>query len=192
MYRAGLAIQAVLPALKRWKITLIIGIVVTLLACFPGVVTKLMSFIAFYALLAVPVGAVVFADFYFIPKLGLKQNYAELSGTSFSWIVAVTWALSFLVAKPSIFIFRLMVWNFPGHSRMVCFCGHLHDLKLFLSKQTFKNCIMRIALIILSFTGLTLTILPAFLHFAGIIEFERHLELPPLVQFYTFPLRHFG
>jgi purine-cytosine permease-like protein len=99
MYRAGLAIQAVLPALKRWKVTLIIGIVVTLLACFPGVVTKLMSFIAFYALLAVPVGAVVFADVYFIPKLGLRQNYAELSGTSFSWIVAVTWALSFIVAK---------------------------------------------------------------------------------------------
>jgi cytosine permease len=74
MYRAGLAIQAVLPALKRWKVTLIIGIVVTLLACFPGVVTKLMSFIAFYALLAVPVGAVVFADIYFIPKLGIDNK----------------------------------------------------------------------------------------------------------------------
>jgi hypothetical protein len=36
---------------------------------------------------------------------------------------------------------------------------------------------MRIALIILSFTGLTLTILPAFLHFAGIIEFGRHIEI---------------
>ena len=77
IYRAGLAIQAVLPALKRWKITLIIGVIVSLLACFPGVVTKLMEFIAFYALLAVPVGAVVFADVYFLPKLGLKQNYAE-------------------------------------------------------------------------------------------------------------------
>jgi purine-cytosine permease-like protein len=99
MYRAGLAIQAVLPKLKRWKITLIMGIVVSVLACFPGVVTKLMEFIAFYALLAVPVGAVVFADVYLIPKLGLRQNYAELSGTSFSWIVAATWALSFAVAK---------------------------------------------------------------------------------------------
>jgi hypothetical protein len=36
---------------------------------------------------------------------------------------------------------------------------------------------MRIALIILSFTGLTLTILPAFLHFAGVIEFGRHIEI---------------
>ncbi|HKL34108.1 MAG TPA: hypothetical protein VJ919_16330, partial [Tangfeifania sp.] len=99
MYRAGLAIQGVLPNLKRWKITLIIGIVVSLLACFPGVVTRLMEFIAFYALLAVPVGAVVFADVYFIPKLGLKQNYAEFSGTSFSWIVGLTWLLSFAIAK---------------------------------------------------------------------------------------------
>jgi hypothetical protein len=36
---------------------------------------------------------------------------------------------------------------------------------------------MRIALIILSFTGLTLTILPALLHFAGVIEFGRHIEI---------------
>jgi purine-cytosine permease-like protein len=99
MYRAGLAIQGVLPNMKRWKITLIIGIIVSLLACFPGVVTRLMEFIAFYALLAVPVGAVVFADVYFIPKLGLKQNYAEFSGTSFSWIVGLTWVLSFAIAK---------------------------------------------------------------------------------------------
>ncbi len=99
MYRAGLAIQAVMPNLKRWKVTLIIGIVVSILACFPGVVTKLMEFIAFYAMLAVPVGAVVFADVYFLPKLGLKQNYAEFSGTSFSWIVALTWALSFAISK---------------------------------------------------------------------------------------------
>jgi purine-cytosine permease-like protein len=99
IYRAGLAIQAVLPALKRWKITLIIGVIVSLLACFPGVVTKLMEFIAFYALLAVPVGAVVFADVYFLPKLGLKQNYAEYKQLTFSWIVAITWATSFVVAK---------------------------------------------------------------------------------------------
>ncbi len=99
LYRAGLAIQAVLPALKRWKITLIIGIVVTSLACFPGVVTKLMSFLAFYSLLAVPVGAIVFVDIYLLPKLGLKQNYAEYKGISFSWIVAATWGLSFIVAK---------------------------------------------------------------------------------------------
>lgn len=33
---------------------------------------------------------------------------------------------------------------------------------------------MRLSLKIISFTGLLLTILPAFLHFYGVIEFEQH------------------
>jgi hypothetical protein len=31
--------------------------------------------------------------------MGLRQNYAEFSGISFSWIVAITWAFSFAIAK---------------------------------------------------------------------------------------------
>ena len=33
---------------------------------------------------------------------------------------------------------------------------------------------MNIALKIISYTGLLLTILPSFLHFSGVIEFEQH------------------
>ena len=99
LYRAGLAMKVILPRSKRWQTTLIMGSLVTLLACFPGVVTRLMNFIAFYALVAAPVGAVVFADVYLLPKLGLLPDYASRKGLSFSWIVGMTWILSFGICQ---------------------------------------------------------------------------------------------
>ena len=95
IYRSGLAFQAIFPSAKRWKVTLFVGIIITMLACFPGVINKLMEFLAFYALVAAPVGAVIFADVYLFPKLGLRRNYAEWSGTKFNWIVLAAWILTF-------------------------------------------------------------------------------------------------
>jgi purine-cytosine permease-like protein len=38
LYRAGLALQAVTPNWKRWKVTLAAGLVTTTAACFPALV----------------------------------------------------------------------------------------------------------------------------------------------------------
>src|SRR5690606_26863375 len=42
IYRAGLAVQAVMPNTRTWKGTLIVGLVTTIAACFPGLVMKLL------------------------------------------------------------------------------------------------------------------------------------------------------
>ena len=97
IYRSGLAFQAILPKAKRWKVTLLVGIIITILACFPGVISKLAQFLALYALIAAPVGAVIFADVYLFPKFKLATNYAEAIGSNFNWIVLVTWLLTFAV-----------------------------------------------------------------------------------------------
>ena len=39
-------------------------------------------------------GAVIFIDFYFIRRLGLKDSYAERSGDSFNWAAGLTWFLT--------------------------------------------------------------------------------------------------
>jgi cytosine permease len=39
-------------------------------------------------------GAVVFADFWIVPKLGLQRYYAESRGILFSWPGFLAWALS--------------------------------------------------------------------------------------------------
>ena len=47
IYRAGLAFQSVYPKLSREKATMIVGVITTVIACFPFVFTKLIDFVGF-------------------------------------------------------------------------------------------------------------------------------------------------
>ena len=94
IYRAGLAVQALLPRTKRWKITIITGIVATVLACSPAIISKLDQFLGIYALVAAPVGAVVLVDIFLFPRLGLISNLAEVARLKFNGSVALTWAIA--------------------------------------------------------------------------------------------------
>ena len=98
IYRAGLAVQALLPKLPRWKVTLLVGVFATVIACFPAVVSKLDQILGLYALVAAPVGAVVLIDIYLFPKVGMISNLAESVGLKFNWVVALTWVLSMMVS----------------------------------------------------------------------------------------------
>ncbi|NMM48356.1 purine-cytosine permease family protein [Marinigracilibium pacificum] len=98
IYRAGLAIQGLMPRVKRWKVTLIVGVTATLLACSPAIVSKLDQFLGFYALLASPVGAVVLVDVYLFPKLGLTRNIASKTNIRFNWAVLFTWIIAVLAS----------------------------------------------------------------------------------------------
>ena len=73
------------------------GLVTTIAACFPALVMKLLEFVALYGLILMPAGAVIFADVYWLPKLGLKDEYAERSGSRFNGAVAITWILTLVV-----------------------------------------------------------------------------------------------
>jgi cytosine permease len=57
LYRAGLALQAITPDWPRWKVTLVVGVITTIIACFPFVFTGLLNFVGLYGLLLVPAGA---------------------------------------------------------------------------------------------------------------------------------------
>ena len=91
IYRAGLALQTITPNWKRWKVTLAIGAVTTLVALFPALMMRLLDVVAIYGLILMPMGAVIFADFWLFPILGLKQNYAEWKDILFSWPAAIAW-----------------------------------------------------------------------------------------------------
>ncbi|MGB2763824.1 MAG: hypothetical protein WBC20_05365 [Candidatus Aminicenantaceae bacterium] len=91
LYRAGLALQAVTPNWPRWKITLTAGLVTTVLSCFPVFFMKLLDYVAIYGLILMPVGAVVVAEFWIFPKLGLKQHRAEKERMILNWRVLAAW-----------------------------------------------------------------------------------------------------
>jgi purine-cytosine permease-like protein len=97
IYRAGLALQTISPNWKRWKVTLAVGAVTTVAAIFPAMMMKLLDFVALYGLLLMPMGAVIFADFWLLPRLGLRRDYAEWKSLLFSWPAALSWGGSLLI-----------------------------------------------------------------------------------------------
>jgi purine-cytosine permease-like protein len=98
IYRAGLAFQAVVPKASRFWVTLATGGIATAAGMFPAITMRLLDFVALYGLLLMPMGAVIFMDFWVIPKLGLRGSYAELSGRSFYWAAGAAWLVTLGVA----------------------------------------------------------------------------------------------
>ena len=91
IYRAGLAFQAIMPRVSRYRVTLATGAITTIVGMFPAVAMQLLDFVALYGMLLMPMGAVVFVDFWLGKRLGFQPNYAEQSGTEFNWAAALTW-----------------------------------------------------------------------------------------------------
>jgi len=98
IYRAGLALQSIRPKWKTWRVTLVVGGITTIAACFPALVMKLLDFVALYGLVLMPMGAIIIMDVYIIPKMGLTSNYAEASGKTFNAAAAVAWILTLVVS----------------------------------------------------------------------------------------------
>jgi len=94
IYRAGLALQTVTPGWRRWKVTAAVGIATTLVALFPALMMRLLDFVALYGLLLMPMGAVIFADFWILPRLGLRQDFAEWRRLSFALPAGLAWFLT--------------------------------------------------------------------------------------------------
>ncbi len=98
IYRAGLALQAIKPKWKTWKVTAVVGAITTFAALFPALVMKLLEFVALYGLILMPMGAVIMMDVYVLPKLNLKSNFAEFFNRRFNPSAAISWVLTLLSA----------------------------------------------------------------------------------------------
>ena len=121
IYRAGLAFQSILPSRSRVAGTLLAGALATAGAIFPAFVMKLLDFVGFYGTILMPMGAVVAADYFLLPRLGLRSDDAEHSGTRFSiaagasWFVALVFALALnLAAGVQIYFLALPAWIAAG------------------------------------------------------------------------------
>ena len=77
LYRAGLAFQSLNPRSSRFKVTLLTGLIASVSAIFPIVTMRLLDFVALWGMILMPMGAVIFVDFWVLPRLGLRSNFAE-------------------------------------------------------------------------------------------------------------------
>jgi len=94
IYRAGLAFQILFRKWSRFRVTLIAGSLATFGAIFPALVMKLLDFVALYGLILMPMGTVIFLDYWVLPKLNLKSFYAEAAGIVTNWAAAGAWILT--------------------------------------------------------------------------------------------------
>jgi len=94
IYRAGLAFQAIAPSSSRYRVTLLTGAVATVAGMFPAIAMKLLEFVALYGLVLMPMGAVIFVDFWLARRLGFRRYYAEASGVSVNWAAGLAWILT--------------------------------------------------------------------------------------------------
>ncbi len=98
IYRAGLAFQSLNPRWDRTRVTIITGILTTIVACFPFVFTKLMDFLGLMGLLIAPIGAVIITEHWVFPKLGLTSYWSSYQGRFTNTAALVAWGAALLVA----------------------------------------------------------------------------------------------
>lgn len=97
IYRAGLAFQAIMPSKSRFVVTLLTGLLATLAGMFPAIAMQLLGFVAIYGLILMPMGAVVFTDFWILPRIGLKQYYAEYRGLKINAAAGIAWLATLVI-----------------------------------------------------------------------------------------------
>ncbi len=91
LYRAGLAAQAIFQKQSRKQVTLVVGIVTIMIACFPFVFTKFLPLLAYAGLIVVPVGAIVFTEHFIFPLIGLTRYWAYYKKLSHSIPAITAW-----------------------------------------------------------------------------------------------------
>jgi len=117
IYRAGLAFQALSPRSSRTRVTLVAGALATLAGMFPAIAMKLLGFVALYGMVLMPMGAVVFVDFWLARRLGFEPDWAEKRGVRFNQAAGLTWFLTLgvcswlvLSGRTEIFFVSLPGW----------------------------------------------------------------------------------
>jgi len=91
IYRAGLAFQAIVPRASRFKVTFATGMVCAVAGMFPAIAMQLLGFVALYGLALMPMGAVVFCDFWLAQRFGMQPFYAQASGRQLNWAPLLAW-----------------------------------------------------------------------------------------------------
>jgi purine-cytosine permease-like protein len=78
---------------------------------------QLLDFVALYGLILMPMGAIIFIDYWLFPRIGLNSNLAEMKKLNFNVAALITWTGSlfscYLLAKTTgleIFFLGLPGW----------------------------------------------------------------------------------
>ncbi len=91
LYRAGLAAQAVFTTFSRRTTTIVVGLAMIVIACFPFVFSQILPLLTYAGLLVVPVGAVVFAEHQIFPRIGYTRYWSKFQDFAHSMPAIASW-----------------------------------------------------------------------------------------------------
>ena len=175
IYRAGLAFQAIMPKRSRITVTLMTGAIATIAAMFPAIAMQLLGFVALYGMLLMPMGAIVFVDFWLIKKIGLKANYAEHSKTYFNWAAGLSWFITLAMCwwfvqtgRVQIYFVSLPGWFFTAAMYIVL--SYIYQKKLYLSMQ--GTIVMPVAKVV-SWVSLVALVVPSLMFLTGKVQLDQ-------------------
>ncbi|AWB66076.1 nucleoside transporter [Saccharobesus litoralis] len=94
IYRAGLAFSSLNHAWGRTKVTIVVGVITTIIACSPFVFSGLLGFVGYMGLLLAPVGAIIVTEHWLFPKLGLTRYWSSYKGNTTNMAAFITWIVS--------------------------------------------------------------------------------------------------
>lgn len=117
IYRAGLAFSSLNPKWSREKSTIVVGVVTTIIACFPFVFSQLLGFVGIMGLMMAPVGAIIVAEHWIFPRIGLTRYWSQYKGNNTNWAAIITWltalALSYVLEQSGVlhlFFLLIPIW----------------------------------------------------------------------------------
>jgi len=98
IYRSGLAFQSLHPAWSRERVTLIVGVITTIIACSPFVFSELLGFLGLMALVMAPIGGLIFSEHFLFKRFGLTRYWHSTTGSPLNVPALLTWIVSVGVA----------------------------------------------------------------------------------------------
>ena len=97
IYRAGLAFSSLNHTWGRTRVTIVVGIITTIIACSPFVFSGLLGFVGYMGLLLAPVGAIIVAEHWLFNKIGLTRYWSLYKGNQTNMAALITWLVAMVV-----------------------------------------------------------------------------------------------
>lgn len=94
LYRAGLAASTLMPSQSRARVTAGVGVLIAIAACFPFVAQSIMPLTVYGAMLLSPVGAIVVAEHYLLPRFGLTRYWSKYHKQKLNKAALITWLIA--------------------------------------------------------------------------------------------------
>ena len=101
LYRSGLGGQSVFPSLSRQRVTLIIGVIVVFASLFPFIYRGYLNLVTYAGILLVPIGGILIAEHYLLPRLGMTKFWARYKGVR-NTPALLAWAITLALVAAAV------------------------------------------------------------------------------------------